>query len=121
MWIAHCVTNHGLTSLVKHGIPEDAEHVIRLHTPLAKDLFEGASLYRLLAVLELTTPLESIPRQQKLLCVTLDAEVASKMGVMFYHTKDVKTYASGTREKGVIPIEACRSAVIMDLSKETLR
>lgn len=66
-------------------------------------------------------PSEHIPDQTKVLSVTIDCQKAVQLGVMFYYTTDVTLYAVGTRGKGVIPFEACRSAVILDVSKETLK
>ncbi|KAF8199113.1 hypothetical protein BJ912DRAFT_950949 [Pholiota molesta] len=65
--------------------------------------------------------LRTHPYQTKILSVTIDCQKAVQMGVMFYYTTDVTLYAVGTPDKGVIPFEACRSAVILDVSKDTLK
>lgn len=39
---------------------------------------------------------------------------------MFFHTNDIDLYAVGTQDKRNIPLEACRSAIIVDVNKVSL-
>ncbi|KAF8972682.1 KptA family-domain-containing protein [Flammula alnicola] len=87
----------------QYGIPEGPDHLIRLHKK------GGANIFK-----------DNIPDQETYLCVTIDCEKAAELGVTFYHTNDVKLYAVGNHD-GVIPLEACRSALLLDISKEKLK
>ncbi|KAF9482628.1 hypothetical protein BDN70DRAFT_892403 [Pholiota conissans] len=88
----------------KNGIPEGPEKMIRLFQPPGADLF-----------------LERIPPNTEVLSITIDSQKALELGVTFFHTNDVRLYAVGTPSLGVIPFEACRSAVILNVSKEKLK
>lgn len=54
----------------------------------------------------------------KYICITIDAQRASELGVKFFHTMDVQLLAVG--RNGTIPVEAIRSVVELEVSREDL-
>jgi len=63
--------------------------------------------------------LDIIPRHEVIICITIDANKAAELGVKFFHTNMVELFAVGDRN-GCIPVEAIRSVVELDISKDTL-
>ncbi|KDR68004.1 hypothetical protein GALMADRAFT_1059122 [Galerina marginata CBS 339.88] len=61
----------------------------------------------------------AIPRNTKALCVTIDAEKAAQVGVMFFSTYDKKLLAVGNRDR-VVPPETLRSAIMLEVSRTDL-
>ncbi|KAF9526097.1 hypothetical protein CPB83DRAFT_498566 [Crepidotus variabilis] len=60
-----------------------------------------------------------IPRSRRLICITLDAEKAARLGVMFFHTHTIDLMAVG--KGGYIPWECVRSVLELEFTKEQLK
>jgi len=63
-------------------------------------------------------PTDIIPHQSRYVCITIDAQKAADMGVMFFHTHQVDLLAVG--KNGVIPVDAIRSVVELEITKKSL-
>jgi hypothetical protein len=68
--------------------------------------------------LVLNNLIDIIPRHSTSICITLDAQKAAELGVMFFHTPDVELVAVG--RNGAIPFRAMRSVVGLEVTKESL-
>jgi hypothetical protein len=115
-----CNKFHNLIfSTEKYGILEDPDRLIRLYqsgAPYFRSKFVSVKLP--LDSLLKTILSDIIPCQSKFICITIDAQKAAELGVMFFHTSDVELLAVG--KNGAIPVEAIRSVVELEVTKQSL-
>jgi hypothetical protein len=64
--------------------------------------------------------LDHLPYNTKVLRISIDTFKAKELGVKFFHTHENRLIATGDWD-GRIPLEAFRSVVEMEFSKETLK
>lgn len=105
-----------LSCTERHGILAGPDRIIRLYE--SGSTYFRSKHFLFSRNLCQTTSIDLIPRNSKLICITIDAQRAAELGVMFFHTIDVELLAVGRR--GAIPAAAIRSVVEVEVSKEDL-
>lgn len=118
----HLLISQSHLSTEKYGILEDPDRLIRLYqsgVPYFRSkhclFYPGYNVIKWVFETILT---DIVPRHSKHICITIDAQKAAELGVMFFHTLDVNLVAVG--KNGAIPVEAVRSVVELKVTKQDL-